>query len=418
MDIIRAPKKNYRVLKIVLWSLISLLLLVMSYLLVNRHYGQFSVQRDSLIIASVEQGDFTIRVRGSGRLLSANERWVASQVAGRVEKIYVKPGDTVQQGDILLHLENRKLVQSVETLKWQLEALTAQHKADQVALASKLLDQVLLISEAKMAYDSAKLKLEAETKLLEKGNNTISRIDYQRSQLEVTQLAKSWKNEQRRLLQMKENRSAQQNANQANRRLLANTLKRAVQDVDALQVKATLDGTVQQVPVKLGQRINIGSDLSLLSKQNELYAQLEVAESDVRQVIIGQHVNINTLNYPLTGIVSRIAPSVDQGIVLVDVDVQGELSPDARPDMSIEASITITQIDNTLFVRRPVFVKKSSTNRVYKLSDDGQFADAINVQFGQASLSEIALEAGLKRGDRVIISDSSAWRQHRTINIM
>ncbi|MCP4324149.1 MAG: HlyD family efflux transporter periplasmic adaptor subunit [Psychromonas sp.] len=418
MDIIRVKKKENNSIKKVLFFVVVAVLMVLSYFAINQSYGQFSVSRDSLIVATVQQGDFIIRVRGSGRLLSANERWVASQVAGRVEKINVKPGALVKKGDILLELKNHKLVQYVEELQWKLQALIAQHKADQVALESTLLDQLLLISAAGMSYESATLKLEAETKLIDKGNNTISRIEYQRSKLEVNQLAKSWKNEQRRLKQMKENRNAQQDANKANRLLLTNTLKRAQQDVSALTITATLDGTVQQVPVKLGQRVNIGNNLSLISKQNELYAQLEVAESDVRQVMIGQMVNINTRNNKLAGTVSRIAPSVEKGVVLVDVELQGELSADARPDLSIEASITITQIDNTLYMRRPVFVQPQNINRVYKLSEDEQLATRISVEFGEASLSEIALQAGLIAGEKVIISDSAQWSSYDTINIL
>jgi len=418
MDIVREKKKGNSHIKKVLFFVVVIVLMVLSYFAINRHYGQFSVSRDSLIVATVQQGDFIIRVRGSGRLLSANERWVASQVAGRVEKINVKPGALVKKGDVLLELQNHKLVQHVEELQWKLQALTAQHKADQVSVKSTLLDQLLLISAAKMSYESAKLKLEAETKLIDKGNNTISRIDYERSKLEVHQLDRAWKNEVRRLKQMKENRTAQQNANKANRLLLANTLKRAEQDVNELNVRATLDGTVQQVPVKLGQRVNIGNNLSLISKQNELYAQLEVAESDVRQVMIGQHVNINTRNNKLTGSVTRIAPSVEKGVVLVDVELAGQLSADARPDLSIEASITITQIDNTLYMRRPVFVQPKNINSVYKLSEDGGIATRINVEFGEASLSEIALQAGLKVGEKVIISDSAQWSSYQTINIM
>jgi HlyD family secretion protein len=418
MDITRAKKNDFALLKKALLLSVVLTLSSTAYILINKHYGQFSVSRDSIIVATVQQGDFIIRVRGSGRLLSSNERWVASQVAGRIEKINVKPGSIVRKGDILLDLENHKLVQYVEELEWKLQALTAQHKANQVSLESTLLDQLLLISAAKMAYEGAKLKLEAETKLVDKGNNTISRIDYQRSKLEVHQLDRAWKNEVRRLKQMKENRTAQENANEANRLLLANTLKRAEQDVNELTVRATLDGTVQQVPVKLGQRVNIGNNLSLISKQNELYAQLEVAESDVRQVMIGQVVNINTRNNKLLGSVSRIAPSVEKGIVLVDVELEGELSADARPDLSIEASITITQIDNTLYIRRPVFVQPKNINRVFKLSEDEQLATRISVEFGEASLSEIALPAGLKVGEKIIISDSAQWSSYERINIM
>lgn len=418
MDIIRAPQKDKRIYKKSLIVVMLVSLLMICYLLINRHYAKFSVSKDTLIIATVQQGAFIVRVRGSGRLLSSNERWVASQVAGRIETINVKPGAVVKKGDVLVRLENHKLVQYVEELNWQLKALTAQHKADQVSLDSTLLDQLLLISAADMAYQSAKLKLEAETKLITKGNNSISRIDYQRSKLEVTQLHKSWKNEQRRLKQMKENRTAQHDANSANRLLLANTLERAQQDVNALSVRATLSGIVQQLPIKLGQRITMGTNLSLLSKQNELYAQLEVTESDVRQVLVGQSVNINTRNHQLTGIVSRIAPSVEQGVVLVDVVFDGKLSADARPDLSVEGNITITHVDNTLYIRRPVFIKPKSHNSVYKVSTDGALATRVMVGFGEASLADITLDSGLKVGEKIIISDSSQWSQHALINLI
>ncbi|MCP5079916.1 MAG: RND transporter, partial [Psychromonas sp.] len=128
--------------------------------------------------------------------------------------------------------------------------------------------------------------------------------------------------------------------------------------------------------------------------------------------------NINTRNNKLAGTISRIAPSVEKGVVLVDVELLGELSADARPDLSIEASITITQIDNTLYMRRPVFVQPQNINSVYKLSEDEQLATRISVEFGEASLSEIALQAGLKVGEKVIISDSAQWSSYDKINIM
>ncbi|GAB3518339.1 efflux RND transporter periplasmic adaptor subunit [Photobacterium alginatilyticum] len=415
----RVRKKRSRFKRWLLLPAVGLLcvMALLGYRQINKQYAGFNVERDSLIIGEVQYGSFNVSVRGPGVLLPLHERWVASRVAGRVDQLNIKPGTFVKPGETLIVMVNPQLTQRVDELNWELKAMEAKHLADRVLLESKLLDQETVILAAKMRYDKNALKLDAETELVTIGNSTVSRIDYQRSQLDVAQQQQAWQIEVRRLEKMRQNFEAQIHAAKANYQRLHQQHRRAVEDVEALTITASIDGVVQDIPVELGQRVSVGTNLALIGQQDQLYAQVNIAETQVRQVSLDQAVTVDTRNNLIKGKVSRIAPSVNDGIVKVDIMFTQPLPADARPDLSVDAKIAIEQIDQALFVRRPTYAKADQLNNVYKLSEDGKSAFRHDVYFGTGSLSQIQIKEGLNPGDQVILSDSTPWQSYAEINI-
>lgn len=399
-----------------LFPIIAVLWLVWSYRDVFSDASYF-VEREKLVTAKVEQGTFQVNVRASGLLKPAEIRWVASQVAGRVEQVLVKPGAQVEQGQLLVQLSNPELLREREKVQWELAANKADNHAALVSMESQLLDLENVVIAAEYDYQAAKLKLDAETQLIAQGNATVSQLDYKRSQLAVDQQLQFWQAQQQKTKKMKAKLAATQTAQQARINLIENNLQRMQEQVDALAIRAQQTGVVQQVSLELGERAQVGDSVALIADQQKLFAELQVPEVRIQDIVLGQLVVIDTRNSEIIGKVSRIDPAVTGGMVQVDVQLTDELPVDARPELTVDALIEISNIEQTLYVKRPMFAPRNTTTGLYKLVEQGGFARKTLVKLGQSSVNKIQIESGLQVGDEIIISDTSDWQDHQTIMI-
>jgi len=396
----------------------AILLLIGTYSLRNLlGDASYIVEKNAIVIAKVEQGDFRVNVRATGVLKPLNIRWVSSQVAGRVEQVFVKAGAKVTAGDMLLQLSNPDLHRELEKARWELAASKAENHAAYVGLESQLVDLENSVISADFSYQSAKLKLDAETLLMEQGNATVSALDYQKSQLAVKQQMQYWQAQQQKLAKMHINMTATKTAQQARIGLVENNYQRMQAQVAALQVKASTTGVVQQVSLQLGQRAQVGDSVALVADQQSLFAELQVQEVRARDIVLGQLVTVDTRTSEIFGEVIRIDPAVTAGMVLVDVQLTSVLPNEARPELTVDGLIEISNIRNALYVKRPVFAPRHSDIDLYKLSSDQQFASKRSVSLGQSSVNKIQILTGLMVGDEIIISDASNWQEHQEIMI-
>ena len=417
MDISRKKQKRSVLSRYWHWALVIIIVGAGANYLWFLTQADYSIDRNTIVFDEVKRGEFTISVRGTGLLIPDNIQWLSSNVEARVERIVVKPGKIVKKGDLIVELSNPQLAQLLEETRWELEARSAESKAAQVAQESALLDQKAEILNAQLNYESSKLKQDAQTELFQKKTGIISKIDYEKTRLETIQLKQRWEIQQQRLLKMKENILAQNNARDARLKKMQKTLERAQQQVDSLMIVASIDSVVQEVPIEPGQRLIIGGNIAKLAKQDSLIAELQVPELQIRNVAVGQRVIIDTRNNKVAGIVSRVDPAVVNGNVQVDVEFLNGLPEDARPDLTVDGEILITELSDTLYVNRPIFAQSQSNSAFYKLSEDGNFAERISVKLGQGSINQIQIIDGLKIGDKIIISDPSSWQTYQKIRL-
>ncbi len=401
------------------WYVFPIVLFVLASYFLKGFLGEasFFIDRNELVIAKVEQGDFRVNVRATGVLKPSDIRWVSSQVSGRAEQVFVKPGAKVNKGDVLVQLTNPELQRNLEKARWELEAKKAESHVALVTLESQMVDLNNSVLSAEYSYQSVKLKLDAETELLAQGNATVSALEYQRSQLAVKQQMQFWQAQQQKAEKMKVNLAVSKTAQQARIGLVENNYHRVKAQVAALKVRATTSGVVQQVSLALGERAQVGDSVALVADQNSLFAELQVQEVRVRDIALGQLVTIDTRTSEITGEVTRIDPAVTAGMVLVDVKLTTELPSEARPELTVDGLITISHIQNTLYVKRPVYAPRKTKIGLYKLSNDQQFASKQLVALGQSSVNKIQVLEGLALGDEIIISDTSSWQQHHEIKI-
>lgn len=373
------------------------------------------VSRGGLQIEPVQRGTFVVNVRGTGRLISSDIRWIANPVEGKVDQILVKAGATVASGDLLMTLSNPQLQQTLLELRWQLQEQEAQVQAQLAQFAADLLDKEALVLTHQLDYEKTRLRLKALQTLRQEGLSSVSGLEFQEAELLAQQLKKRWEVELLRLEKTKQNLAAQQVAAQARLEKERRILQRAEQNVQDLQVRASLDSIVQEMPMELGQQVVVGTNLAKLARQGQYIAQIRIPEKQMRDVAIGLPVVVDTRSSKINGTVSRIDPAVTDGTVQVDVALQGPLPKDVRPDLTVEAEITVTRLENTLFVRRPVFAQDDGSAQIFKVV--GNSASRVPVRFGRMSSQYIQVVTGLEVDDQIIVSDVSSWQDQSHIQL-
>jgi multidrug efflux pump subunit AcrA (membrane-fusion protein) len=417
MDIVRTKDKTSTAKTISTIAVAMLLLIVAVYWFLSSTNSSHIVDSDLLLTDTVVQGELTVNVRGIGVLAPKDVRWLSTTVEGKVERIFVKAGALVQQGDVILQLSNPQLGQTLEETQWELDELDAQAIALKVSLESEQLDQEAAVINEKLNYERSLLTLNAQETLLKQGVNAVSQIDYEAIKIEVAQNKQRWELEIKRLEKQKENVAAQLTANQARLNRMRKTLERVQTQVDDLTVRASIDAIVQAMPMELGQQVNTGTNLARLAKRDEFIAELRIPESQIQDVVIGQSVMLDTRSSQVQGFVTRIDPTVNNGVVQVDVELAEAAPSEARPELTVEGIIEIMHIPNTLYVKRPMFAKNYGTTQVYLVDGEGDYANKQNVTFGKASSTYIEIKNGLELGQEIIVSDVSEWETHQQIRI-
>lgn len=399
-------------------ALAGLVLLALLVAGLRTRPAELSVRAGSVTVATVERGPLTLNLRGSGVLLPSDVRWIAAQAEGRVDRIEAQAGSRVKAGDLLLRLVNPQLLQRVEESRWSLQQAEAELRALQSTLDSGLLNQRAALQRAELALRSADLQWAADQELLKDG--MVSMLAYQRSQFNVEQAKQNLTLERQLLERSSANGQAQLAAKQAAVARFAKALQRDQELAAALELRAPMDGIVQELALQPGQSVLPGAALAKVARADALYAEIQVQEAQARDLAPGLAASVDlrsgTPDGVIAGVVSRVAPKVSNGVVRVDIRLEGALPRGARPDLSVDGTIELTRLADTLQVQRPVFSQGETAASVYRVGVDG-VAERVDVRFGAAAVSRIAIKTGLKLGERIVVSDTSGWRQLQRVSI-
>lgn len=371
------------------------------------------IKRNSLLIGEVKKGQLDIKVSANGVLLPREVEWLASQVEGRVRKMHVKPGDSVKAGQVLVELDNPLLQVAEQEAISVLEGTKAELEAFKADLDNRLMEQEAVALRTQFSLDKSLLQHKAEETLLKDG--IVSELDYQRTKLDVEQFTEVLELEKQRLQRFKNNMSIELAAKEAKVTQAQQSLERARNSVKALTVTSGINGIVQAMDLEIGQRLQPGGEIGRIAQQDLLYAELKVQARQASKIVQGQKALIDTRNGEVEGKVRRVEPAVNEGTVIVDVDLVGKLPAGARPELQVEGIIFQEQFPNTLFVAKPNLVKTNSTVSLYRLDEDGDYAERISVKLGEASVDRVQVLDGLQERDRIILSDSSSWQEHDVI---
>jgi HlyD family secretion protein len=374
-----------------------------------------TLDRSTAVIETVKRGEMVRDVRGNGTLVPELTRMVPAPADGRVERILLKAGVEVDPSTVIVELSNPQLEQQAVDTELQVKAAEADQENLKVRLESEAMTQKAAIATINSQYSQAKLQLDADEKLYEQ--KLVAELNIKISRVAVQDLANRLKVEQERLAVSVKSVKAQMNAaaSRLNQLRALATLRR--QEVDALKVRAGTAGVLQQVSVSEGQQVTPGFNIARVADPSSLKAVLRVAETQIKDVRIGQPVIVDTRNGLIQGTVSRIDPAAREGTFEIDASLIGPLPPSARPDLSVDGTIELERLKDVLKVGRPAFGQAQQTIGMFVLTPDGTEAERRTVKLGRNSVSTIEILEGLKEGDQVIISDTSALDSYNRIRV-
>ena len=408
MDIARPDLLEKKKKKQLTWIGIGVAAVVLLTLGVSRlKPAAPTVERATVVIDTVRRGEMVREVRGLGTLVPEDIRWIALQTEARVERRVLLPGTIVKPDSVSLELSNPELENQAQEADSQARAAEAQLTELKVRLESQLLDQKAAAARVEAESKQARLRADADAELHKSG--LIADITLKLSQSAAAELEHRERIEHQRLAIAGDAIEAQLKVQQAeveNRRA-ASRLRRS--QVEALHLRAGIDGVLQQVPVEVGQRVAAGTNLARVARPNKLKAEIRIPETQAKDVVEGQKATVDTRNGFVSGRVIRVDPAVQNGTVTVDIGLTGELPPGARPDLTVDGTIELERLADAVFVGRPAMGQPMSTIGLFRLVKGTNEAVRVRVALGQASVSTIVIKEGLDVGDEVILSDTSAW---------
>ncbi len=364
---------------------------------------------------TVKRGPLLRNVRGMGTLVPEEILFIPAASEGRVEKIHLRAGANVLANSVLLELSNPELELAASDAEWQVKAAEANYRDLKVKLESQRLDQVSNAARVQSEYSQAKLQADRDEALIKLGLK--SDLEYRLTKAKAEELAGRTQIESQRVANFAESIEAQLASQKVEIEKLraAWTLKK--QQVAELRVRAGASGVLQQMAVEVGQKVLPGTVLAKVAQPTRLKAELKIAETQTKDILIGQQASIDTRNGLIPGRVSRIDPAAINGTVTVDITLTGALPPGARPDLSVDGTIDLERIPDAVFVGRPVYGQPNSTITLFKLVPGSDEAIRVPVKLGRASVNHIEVLEGLSVGDTVLLSDMSQYDAQNRIKL-
>jgi HlyD family secretion protein len=370
---------------------------------------------------TVKRGPMTREVRGLGTLVPEETMLIPATTEGRVKSILLRPGAPVKASSVVMILTSQELETDLLNAEFATKAAEADYANLKVTLEKLNLDMQSTVAQVDADYNTAKLQGDRDKALAKEG--LFSEVDAKISAVKAEQLGSRLQLEQKRISINSSAEEAQLAAAKVKVDQLRGQFNLKKSQVDQLNVRAGFDGVLQQLPtpVEVGQKVAAGTPLGKVAQASKLKAELKIAETQVKDVVIGQHAVIDTRNGLIEGRVSRIDPSILNGTVTVDVAlIMGKDAPPPgvlRPDLSVDGTIELERLNEVVFVGRPVFGQQDSTVQLFKLEADGKFANKVKVVLGRSSVNTIEIKDGLKVGDQVILSDMSAYDSYDRIKL-
>jgi len=410
MDIARPSVAGQRRRRQILYGSVGIVLVALGTMGVYRlKPAAPTVERSTVWVDTVKRGSVLRQVRGLGTLvpMEGSIQFLPAVTEGRVDKILELPGAQVKADTILLEMSNPQLTQEALDAEWKLKAAEADYKNLEVALASQVLAQKSLSAQAQSEYSQAKMQADIDSELAKLG--VISQLSMNVSHQKAEQLSTQNDIEKQRLVNSSEVLKAQLQAKQAEVEQFRALAELKKSQLDRLRVRAGIDGVLQEQTLKIGQYVTPGTTLAKVVQPQRLKAELKIAETQAKDIQIGQPASVDTHNGVIPGHVVRIDPSVVNGTVTVDVTLDAKLPQGARPDLSVDGTIDLEKMDNVLYVGRPAFGQEQSTVGMFKLEPDGTSAVRAQVKLGRSSVNTVEILQGLKEGDQVVLSDMSRW---------
>jgi HlyD family secretion protein len=380
------------------------------------------VDRATVWIDTVKRGPMVREVRGLGKLAVEDYIWIPAQFDGRIEKINFLPGSKLRKNDVLMTISNPQMEVDAKDMEWQVKQAEANYTNLKVTLQSQQLAQQAVTEQVKSDMSQAELQADRDTQLTKLGLK--SELETKISVAKADELKGRYQLSKQQLDISDSSIQAQLDAQRVQIEKLKAAYALKKEQVEELVIRTASDGVLQQLgagapapPLEVGQRVAPGTILAKMAQPSRLKAELQIPETQAKDVTLGQVASIDTRNGIIAGHVVRKDPAAVNGTITVDVKLEGALPEGAVPDLSVDGTITLEKLADVVFVGRPVIGQAGAKVGLFKLDPDGKEAQRVTVALGRSSVNTIEVVEGLKVGDQVILSDMAAYDAHNRIRL-
>ena len=418
MDIPRTGARRRKIIRWTAFTAVVVAVLLAGFLTIPRlKPAAPGVDMSTLWPDTVKRGPMLREVRGLGTLVPEESMLIPATTDGRVQRILIRPGTPVKADSVVMILTSQELDTALLSAEYTLKAAEADYENLKVTLEKSKIDMQATAAQVGADYNTATLKANRDAALAKEG--LFSEVDAKISTVTAEELKGRYELEKQRLAINAQAEEAQLAAQKVKVEQLRADYNLKKSQVDQLRVRAGVEGMLQQLPmpVEEGQKVTSGTPLAKVSQPSKLKAELKIAETQVKDISIGQSASIDTRNGLIEGHVSRIDPSILNGTVTVDVSLKGPLPSAARPDLSVDGTIQLEKLDDVVYVGRPVFGQQDAVVQLFRVEPDGKYANKVKVAFGKSSVNTIEVKDGLQVGDKVILSDMSAYDGYDRIRL-
>jgi HlyD family secretion protein len=416
VDIARPDVKRKKRIRQAVYVLAALILIpLVTYALHTLKPAAPTVDKGVVWTDTVKRGSMLREVRGLGTLVPETIRLIPAATDGQVEERYLLPGVPVKANTAILLLQNPELQQAALDTEYQQKGAEAELNNLKAQLQNLLMDQTAKAAGVRSEFHQAQIQADTNEELFKLG--LISDVVMKTSKVKAEELAKQNDIAEKQVTTFASSMEPQiavQQSKVDELRALSD-LKRS--QVAQLRVTPGIDGVLQELDVEVGQKVTMGTVLARVAQPTHLKAQLKIAETQAKDVQIGQKASIDTHNGIISGHVTRIDPAVVNGTVTVDCSLEGTLPEGARPDLSVEGTVEIERLTDVIYVGRPVHGEADSTVGLFKVTADGSEATRVQVALGKTSVNTVEIKKGLQVGDTVILSDMSQWDNYDRIQL-
>ena len=408
MDIARDPKPRTRK-RIIQWSVAAVVLALVTVGLSNLEPAAPSVDAATVWMDTVQHGTMIRQVRGPGTLVPEQMRWITALTAGRVEQIIVLPGTVIEENTVIIRMSNPDVV--VELLQAQQALSSAEATLIQLgsSLATQRLSQEALLAQVRTQFRNAERDHATNQRLYDTNPELVAATEFARTSDAVEEFRERVRLGEEQVAVLVASVDEQLNAQRIQIGRLADIVDFNRDRVNSMEVTAGVSGVLAELPLDEGQWVQSGETLARVVQPGRLKAEVRIPQTQAQDIAAGQVAYIDTRNDTIVGQVVRIDPSVQNGTVTIDVALPADLPRSARPDLSIDGNVVIQRLDDVTYVGRPAYGQANQRVGMFKVVEDGQYAERVNVLLGASSVNEIAVLEGLQEGDIVILSDMSQW---------
>jgi len=368
-----------------------------------------AVDATTLRFGTVQRGDLLRDVSVQGRVVASLHPTLFSSGQGIVS-LRTKAGSQVRRGDVLATVDSKELQSALEQARAQLLSIRAELERQKIVARQTQL-------RARQSVDLLSLRLEAAKRALTRNETTFreglsNKTDYESaqdgvriSQMELDQ-AKKELDLSRETLSFEMQTREQQVVSQQS--VAADLAKR----VDDLTIRAPFDGMVASVAVQ--DRDAVAPNQAVLMIVNLSSLELEVAlpEEYAGETAIGTPATISFNGREYQGKVTAVSPEVVANQVAATVAFTDQPAG-LKQNQRLTTRLVFESKKDVLKVARGAFVDATGGRSAFVV--DGKMATLRPITLGVTSASEVEVLEGLAAGETIVVSDTSAFGDAKTV---